>query len=192
MAPKTTGPIDPQYLHLEPGDWSNFANRYRRTHDVGTVCRICGLEEFARRTHKHHLDHCHRTGRVRGLLCQGCNLHLGRWEQKQSQLRQYLVAADNTPMVYGSNQMGRKQERLTYRLSRPQLCDSCGAPPKVRSLCVDHCHQQMIFRGLLCIPCNVTLGWYEKYAAAVDTYMSGKDWTNDFFKVRQPASTLGK
>ena len=153
-----------------PRAWDNISKRYRRENDV-SACAICGLEEFARRTHRHHVDHCHKTGRIRGLLCQGCNLHLGRWEQKRDFLTAYLTQASAIPMHYAHNQAGRRHERREYRLSRPPFCDACGSPPKSRPLCVDHCHDRMVVRGVLCIPCNVTLGWYEKNQMAVDRYL---------------------
>lgn len=37
-------------------------------------CLICLDREAT------HVDHCHKTGRVRGLLCAGCNGHLGWME----------------------------------------------------------------------------------------------------------------
>jgi hypothetical protein len=42
------------------------------------TCPLCStsLEE------KWHIDHCHRTHRVRGALCPGCNLLLGVFEKR--------------------------------------------------------------------------------------------------------------
>ncbi len=38
-------------------------------------CKICGVEPTTQRGL--HVDHCHTTGVVRGLLCHGCNVALG-------------------------------------------------------------------------------------------------------------------
>ncbi len=38
-----------------------------------------------------HVDHCHRTGRIRGLLCRGCNLALGNMKDDPVRL---VKAAD--------------------------------------------------------------------------------------------------
>lgn len=35
------------------------------------LCKICGKEK------EMVIDHCHKTGRVRGLLCRLCNIGLG-------------------------------------------------------------------------------------------------------------------
>jgi len=41
------------------------------------------------------------------------------------------------------------------------VCDICGEPPNGMTLAVDHCHDTMILRGLLCSNCNVGLGMFE-------------------------------
>jgi hypothetical protein len=41
----------------------------------GTACHICGDEGTA-------LDHCHSTGKVRGLLCRPCNIALGLFRDR--------------------------------------------------------------------------------------------------------------
>ncbi len=43
----------------------------------GGVCAICGELETDIRKHKLSLDHCHVTGKVRGILCNRCNKLLG-------------------------------------------------------------------------------------------------------------------
>jgi hypothetical protein len=38
------------------------------------------------------------------------------------------------------------------------VCAICGRPPVNRRLDIDHCHKQLVIRGLLCHLCNRQLG----------------------------------
>jgi Recombination endonuclease VII len=52
---------------------------------TGTTCELC------RTTTANHIDHCHKTGRVRGFLCGPCNMALGSFNDDPVKLR---AAAD--------------------------------------------------------------------------------------------------
>lgn len=41
-------------------------------------CNICG--ELLETSRKKHIDHCHKTGDVRGLLCRNCNENVKIYE----------------------------------------------------------------------------------------------------------------
>jgi hypothetical protein len=49
-------------------------------------CAICKAPESDQFKQVFHVDHCHASGRIRGLLCRGCNHMLG-------------VVADNTEIL---------------------------------------------------------------------------------------------
>lgn len=45
--------------------------------DQDNRCAICRAPESEQLNGVFHVDHCHETGKVRGLLCRGCNHMLG-------------------------------------------------------------------------------------------------------------------
>ncbi len=42
----------------------------------GNACKICDCTEPSEGKN-FHVDHCHKTGRVRGILCHHCNIAIG-------------------------------------------------------------------------------------------------------------------
>lgn len=53
------------------------------------LCKICGTEGFLMKNHhrmKLVVDHCHETGKIRGLLCHNCNRALGLLKDSTSSL----------------------------------------------------------------------------------------------------------
>lgn len=62
----------------------------------GGGCAICGATKGNKGTKRLCVDHDHKTGKVRGLLCGNCNFMLGYSKDKVSNLRrgiQYLEGA---------------------------------------------------------------------------------------------------
>lgn len=43
----------------------------------GNLCAICNEPPENKDSTKLHIDHCHTTGKVRGLLCRSCNIAIG-------------------------------------------------------------------------------------------------------------------
>lgn len=52
------------------------------------VCEICGLVDDEKRL---AIDHDHKTGTVRGLLCQKCNVGLGYFKDNTELLQNAIV-----------------------------------------------------------------------------------------------------
>jgi hypothetical protein len=74
-----------------------YARKYKTTPEkveevlaVG-VCEICNQTAPAHK--RHAIDHCHTTGKIRGLLCDNCNKALGLFQDSPTLLNnaiQYL------------------------------------------------------------------------------------------------------
>lgn len=61
----------------------------------GHKCKICGGEGFIMNSNRHKLklvvDHCHSTGRVRGLLCHNCNRAIGLLQDNVATLKSAIA-----------------------------------------------------------------------------------------------------
>lgn len=60
-----------------------------------------------------------------------------------------------------------------YRLLNP-YCEICGKIDGImnRKLAVDHCHDLVMFRGLLCTKCNMNYDWYIKNKTGIELYFN--------------------
>ena len=74
---------------------SKFKNQYGITVEKydemlkaqGGGCGICGSKTPSTRTTYFAVDHCHTTGKVRGLLCTKCNRGLGLFNDRSDLLK---------------------------------------------------------------------------------------------------------
>lgn len=70
-------PALPSHMSYKTDDgWIKvpIETRNQMIEDCGSICAICKTY-----TDKPNLDHCHRTGRIRGILCTRCNTALGKF-----------------------------------------------------------------------------------------------------------------
>jgi hypothetical protein len=68
-------------------------------------CAICQAPEAEQFKGVFHVDHCHSTGRVRGLLCRGCNHILGTVKDNPETLQRavnYLIVPQVAAEVIGA------------------------------------------------------------------------------------------
>jgi hypothetical protein len=91
-----------QKLHPKRAEWalrSRLAKYGITKEDYDSLlsvvpgCGVCGA--LPRKPYELHVDHDHRTGRIRGLLCINCNVGLGNLNDNPARLQaaiEYLGA----------------------------------------------------------------------------------------------------
>ena len=90
-----------KYRAERPGCWrdSHFRRLYGITESEfdamvaaqDNKCLICGVGfDRAKKRTTPHVDHCHESGKVRGVLCQMCNLAIGHIEKRFFAVLHYL------------------------------------------------------------------------------------------------------
>lgn len=69
--------------------------------EQGSKCRICGIY-----ADKLSVDHNHKTGQIRGLLCNKCNTGLGMFQDNTSIIEsalKYLSSPNQSPGEFTGN-----------------------------------------------------------------------------------------
>lgn len=116
----------------------------------------------------------HARERVRVLVCVVCGNKITspfKWRYCSDRCGyNYKISQAYTRQYrYGLSPQGY-QELLTKQDGR---CAVCGREPDVNTpLVVDHDHTTNVVRGLLCGPCNISLGHYERLKKEIDEYLN--------------------
>jgi hypothetical protein len=82
--------------HSMTAKFKRYGLSEERYHEMreeqGQKCAMCS-KSFTDNPKSIHIDHCHETGKVRGILCDGCNLFLGRLESPDYKKRVEMAEA---------------------------------------------------------------------------------------------------
>lgn len=90
----------PEYFY-----WRNVKCKYGITEEEfyktlrkqNNKCAICDVN-LENLDYKPHIDHCHKTNKFRGILCQRCNHGLGKFKDNINNLKKaidYLISFNN-------------------------------------------------------------------------------------------------
>ena len=83
----------------------------RMNRDQNFLCKICRSEGFVMKDHHKLLlvvDHCHSTGKVRGLLCHNCNRALGLLQDSLESLERAKNYLEGATTIESTSKDGSK------------------------------------------------------------------------------------
>lgn len=154
-----------------------------KQNDCCAICnksRICLKQDL-------DVDHCHKTNKIRGLLCRECNHGVGLFKDDINKIQdsiEYLKQEDKNNSIIEdlrikdirvyykartTDQNRNAKFRMKYKISlniRNEFCklnnDCCwicnlSESHQFHSLAVDHNHCNNKIRGMLCTRCNLGL-----------------------------------
>lgn len=58
--------------------------------DSGDCCQLCGIHENETQQGYLCVDHCHDTGRIRGILCGACNSGIGMFAESETRMQKAI------------------------------------------------------------------------------------------------------
>lgn len=64
-------------------------------------CKICGEEKHNKKYTNLGVDHCHETGKVRGLLCDNCNRGIGNFQDSVELLKAAVSYLEQSKLSHG-------------------------------------------------------------------------------------------
>jgi hypothetical protein len=96
--------------------------------------------------------------------------------------------SDNQRDTYLREKYGITLEQYNELLDEQRgKCALCRKPPRKRFLAVDHDHETGAVRGLLCTPCNTTMGFIDKVGiGAIVRYLLRGFRTMEQLEEREP------
>jgi len=96
-------------------------------------CKICPRSLSKDDLSKSHVDHCHETGYIRGILCSNCNRGIGHLQHDTKILVsaiQYLVQAEQHVLLLQQLNLVGNCERFFHALPLSQALLDSGCQPK--------------------------------------------------------------
>ncbi len=153
-------------------------------------CAVCGGGPGEKKKY-FDVDHDHKTGKIRGLLCHSCNTGIGIFNESVEKLRsakEYLLLPPRkaptrlkrfeypiAPYLSG----WKAWLKYRYGISAFEYADAWDAQNGRCAICqddtsdryklaVDHCHATKRIRGLLCKKCNTGLGFCRDNPTIID------------------------
>jgi hypothetical protein len=170
-----------------------LADCLRLSEAQNDCCRICKQHKSKAPLQQLCVDHDHKTGQVRGLLCRHCNNGLAKFDDNVFSIFNaigYLLRpcpviispVQQVKYVSGTQEFFRNshlksvfgitiQQYEWLAKSQDYLCPICWTNIKKvdgkKYMPVDHCHKTQNIRGILCQKCNIGIGCFKENVSSL-------------------------
>lgn len=131
------------------------------------ICEYCGKEQ----------DGTYGNGRFCSGVC------VKKFASQITNQRRHQESLQSPYRTYDGKKLNVTRDFVEKYKQIHTVCEICGGKEvklrrnqyykgnKTQSLCVDHNHKTLKFRGVLCHNCNIRLGWLEKHRERALEYL---------------------
>lgn len=136
----------------------DYSDYLQMRQDCNNRCQICKKDKPL------VVDHCHTTGKVRGLLCSQCNSGLGHIKDNIDHLKKMIeyLERGTTDIDWIEYPCQRKHDPVD------DTCPITGEVPEV----LDHCHDTGKVRGNIGWSANIALGHFKDDKEVISSAMT--------------------
>lgn len=146
---------------IRPEMYGKYVSVKRKRYEKDGKCIDCGEKSESIRC-----DQC----------CSKATAYMRKWrknnlEHAKELQKQWRLRNPEKDKIKQTQYRIKRKYDLTLEEYKHIITEPCGICGGTKKMSLDHCHTTGKIRGALCINCNGSLGWFEKYSQQVNDWI---------------------